>query len=52
MKTLLVFALIAASASVSLAAGLPRSTPEAQGVSSAGMLAFVDAVDKDIESIE
>ncbi len=30
-------------------AGLPRSAPEAQGVSSAAVLAFVDAADKKVE---
>jgi CubicO group peptidase (beta-lactamase class C family) len=32
-------------------AELPRSTPEAQGVSSAGVFAFVDAADRDIDSL-
>jgi CubicO group peptidase (beta-lactamase class C family) len=32
-------------------ADLPRSTPEAQGVSSAAVLAFVEAADKDIDSL-
>ena len=32
-------------------ATLPRSTPEAQGVSSAGILAFVDAADQQIDSM-
>ena len=36
---------------VCLAADLPRSTPEAQGVSSAGVLAFVEAVDTRIDSL-
>jgi len=30
---------------------LPRSTPEAQGVSSAGILAFVEAADRTIDSL-
>lgn len=34
-----------------VAAGLPRSTPEAQGVSSAGVLSFVDAADKELDSL-
>jgi len=38
-------AAIAASATLSL----PRSAPEAQGVSSAGLLALVDALDQQIE---
>src|SRR6516162_10203883 len=32
--------------STCLAAGLPRSEPEAQGVSSSGVLSFVEAADK------
>lgn len=32
-------------------APLPRSTPEAQGVSSAGVLAFIDAADKQLHSL-
>jgi CubicO group peptidase (beta-lactamase class C family) len=32
-------------------AELPRSTPEGQGVSSAGVLAFIDAADRDIDSM-
>jgi CubicO group peptidase (beta-lactamase class C family) len=31
--------------------GLPRSTPEAQGVSSSAVLSFVEAADKSIESL-
>jgi hypothetical protein len=31
--------------------GLPRSAPEEQGVSSAGVLGFVEAADKDIDSL-
>ncbi len=31
--------------------GLPRSTPEAQGVGSAGVLAFVQAADKQLDSL-
>ena len=30
---------------------LPRSTPEAQGVSSAAILAFVEAAEKDIDAL-
>src|SRR5215211_5542932 len=33
------------------AAGLPRSTPETQGVSSLGVLSFVEAADKSIDSL-
>src|SRR5262245_33515754 len=35
----------------SSAADLPRSSPEAQGVSSPGVLAFVEAADKSIDSL-
>jgi len=37
--------------SVAVAADLPRSAPEAQGVSSAAILDFVEAADKDIEAM-
>ena len=36
---------------MALAADLPRSTPEAQGVSASGILAFVEAADRGIESM-
>ena len=32
-------------------ASLPRSTPEQQGISSADLLAFLDAADKDIDTM-
>jgi CubicO group peptidase (beta-lactamase class C family) len=32
-------------------AGLPRSTPESQGVSSAAVLSFIDAADRQIDSL-
>ena len=56
MKTLALTALIACCGSVGLAAEkprtpLPRSSPEAQGVSSAALLAFVEAADTSIESM-
>ena len=46
------FALIALflSASVCAGADLPRSTPEAQGISSKAMLGFIEAADKSIDS--
>lgn len=53
---LVAFAAIAAaffSSSLILAsdnAGLPRSSPEAQGVSSSALLSFIEAADKDIDS--
>src|SRR6476660_18746 len=45
MKTLPVAALLV------LCADLPRSSPEAQGVSSPAVLAFIEAADKDIDSL-
>src|ERR1700752_1193224 len=56
MKTLS-FALLVVSAgslchaSESVSSPLPRSTPELQGVSSAGVIAFVEAADKHIDSM-
>jgi CubicO group peptidase (beta-lactamase class C family) len=43
--------LFVAAAGPATAADLPRSAPEAQGVSSAGVLEFVRAADKDIDSL-
>jgi CubicO group peptidase (beta-lactamase class C family) len=51
MRSLSVIALTVAGSSVCLGAGLPRSNPEAQGVSSAAILSFVQAADKDIDSL-
>ncbi|WZO96539.1 serine hydrolase [Isosphaeraceae bacterium EP7] len=56
MKTSLFSALVACSVALGLgagppSAGLPRSSPEAQGLSSLGILAFVDAVDKSVDSL-
>ncbi len=51
MKTLHAVALVALSGPATLAGGLPRSSPEEQGVSSSGVLAFVEAADKDIEAM-
>ncbi len=51
MKTFSTAAIVALSGSLSLAGDLPRSIPEAQGVSSSGVLAFVEAADKAIESM-
>jgi CubicO group peptidase (beta-lactamase class C family) len=50
MKPHLVLALAVCITST-LGAGLPRSTPEAQGVSSAGILRFVEAADQTIDSL-
>jgi CubicO group peptidase (beta-lactamase class C family) len=51
MKNLCVLVLVAVSGSLCFGAELPRSSPEAQGVSSAAVLAFVEAADKDIDSM-
>ncbi len=51
MKTLCITALMIASSSICVGAGLPRSSPEAQGVSSSAVLSFVEAADKHIESM-
>jgi CubicO group peptidase (beta-lactamase class C family) len=39
------------AAAANPAAGLPRSSPEAQGISSKGILSFVDAADDKIDSL-
>jgi CubicO group peptidase (beta-lactamase class C family) len=51
MKAFWVLVLFLLSSSVCCAADLPRSSPEAQGVSSAALLSFVEAADKDIDSL-
>jgi CubicO group peptidase (beta-lactamase class C family) len=51
MKALSVMALVASSGSICCGADLPRSSPEAQGVSSSAVLSFVEAADKDIDSM-
>jgi CubicO group peptidase (beta-lactamase class C family) len=51
MKTFSVLALFVVSGSVCYGAGLPRSSPEAQGVDSAALLAFIEAADKKIDSL-
>lgn len=50
MKPLSIIAVAAISASVSLGADLPRSGPEAQGISSAAIQSFIESADKDIDS--
>jgi CubicO group peptidase (beta-lactamase class C family) len=50
MKLLSSVALVALGASTCAAADLPRSNPEAQGVSSPALLAFIEAADKDIDA--
>ncbi len=52
MKTLFLAALVVCSGSLCLAAEpLPRSSPESQGISSSALLAFIEAADKNIESM-
>jgi CubicO group peptidase (beta-lactamase class C family) len=52
MKTHLLVALAVCTGPLCVAAEpLPRSSPEAQGVSSADILAFIEAADKNIESL-
>jgi CubicO group peptidase (beta-lactamase class C family) len=48
---LLALPALIALASTAAAGGLPRSAPEAQGVSSAGVRAFVEAADHDLDSL-
>ena len=51
MKTVAALTLLALGSSACSAADLPRSTPEAQGVSSAAVLSFIEAADKKIDSL-
>jgi len=51
MKTLCVVLLVAVSSSLCFGAELPRSSPETQGVSSSAVLSFVEAADKNIDSM-
>ncbi len=51
MKSLSTITLVVVSSSVCLAVDLPRSSPEAQGVSSAAVLSFIEAADRDIDSM-
>src|SRR5262245_60184765 len=51
MRLLPIVALIASIVAPSFGAGLPRSSPEAQGVSSPAVLEFVAAADKGIDSL-
>jgi hypothetical protein len=46
-----VIAMFVLSSSIGIAAELPHSSPEAQGVSSSAVLAFVEAADKSIDSM-
>jgi CubicO group peptidase (beta-lactamase class C family) len=51
MRAVSVLTAILLASSTTLAAGLPRSSPEAQGVQSSAIQAFIDAADKDIDSL-
>src|SRR5262245_42077587 len=51
MKTFSFVALVVLSGSIGIAAELPRSNPEAQGVSSSAVLGFVEAADKNLDSM-
>jgi CubicO group peptidase (beta-lactamase class C family) len=52
MKTQLFAALVVGSGSLCVAAEtFPRSSPESQGISSSAILAFIEAVDNNIESM-
>ena len=51
MNRLLIVALVGLSSSVCHGADLPRSSPEAQGIASAAILAFVHAAEKQIDAL-
>jgi CubicO group peptidase (beta-lactamase class C family) len=51
MKALSLLALFVLGSTVCYGADLPRSSPEAQGVSSAAVLAFVEAADKNLDAL-
>lgn len=51
MRTLSVATLLVLAAAPAVGADLPRSNPEAQGVSSPAVRAFVEAADKEIDSL-
>jgi CubicO group peptidase (beta-lactamase class C family) len=51
MRPLSAFAVVVLAAAPAAGGNLPRSTPEEQGVSSAAVLAFVEAADKDLDSL-
>ena len=51
MKTLSLLAFVALGRSVCFGADLPRSSPEEQGIPSAAILSFLEAADKDIDSL-
>jgi CubicO group peptidase (beta-lactamase class C family) len=51
MKIFSIVTVMVVSSSVGLGAGLPRSSPEAQGVSSVAVLSFVEAADTSIDAL-
>ncbi len=51
MRSLSIVTLIVAGNAIGFGADLPRSSPEAQGVSSAAVLSFVEAADHDLDSM-
>ncbi len=51
MRTSFVMIWIALMSSVTIGTELPRSTPEAQGVASSAVLEFVEAADRDLDSL-
>jgi len=51
MKMLSTIALIVVTCSVCPAVDLPRSAPEAQGISSSALLEFIDAAERDIDAL-
>ncbi len=51
MKTRSIVVLIAMSGSACIAVDLPRSSPEAQGISSSAILSFIESADRDIDSL-
>ena len=51
MKAVSLMAWVALGSSICCGAGLPRSRPEAQGVASAAILAFVEAADKNLDAL-
>jgi CubicO group peptidase (beta-lactamase class C family) len=51
MRTLAAIASIVLSSSIGIGAELPRSSPEAQGISSSAILEFVEAADEDLQSL-
>lgn len=51
MRSFCIFAVIGFTCTTTFGAELPRSSPESQGISSAAVAAFIDAVDRDIDCL-